>query len=779
MLLINPENNQIQQANEAASQFYGYSTDELTSCPISSINALGQTEIEVSQKLGQTDRQNGFVFQHRLKNGSVRHVEAYSTPINTGSGPLLFCIIHDVSQRHELETEMRLSNSVFTHASEAIVVMGPDHKIIRTNAAFHSITGVQEEDALNQRLLRTLNLVNIDEAAIWNEVNKVGNLTKGFWGMRPTDESYAILLTLNLVKDQQGRPQNYIGLFSDITEIKQQEKKLTELAKMDSLTRLPNRSMFLDRLRVEIHRAVRSPAKIAILFIDLDEFKAINDTWGHPAGDSALNTIAARLRTSVRENDTVARVGGDEFLVMLTDLSDDDMCAPVLNRLLVAASSPVAIEGTEIKLSASIGVSFFPDNGNYAEQLIRQADHAMYRSKQLGRNRYTYFSETEDIDSSPSIECAREVDKAISEHQLRVFYQPKVNLHNGEVSGFEALIRWQHPTKGLMNPAAFIKDIEEHEVFVRMDNWVLESVVKQLAIWKTQGFHTSVGVNVSAKQLQNPSFPGFVRDLLANHPMVEPEQIEFEILESSALQDLTTVSETVQEFSAIGIEFALDDFGTGFSTLKRLQRLPVRALKIDIGFVLDMLHDPSSLALVKGVLALADAFNLRTVAEGVENKELGETLIRLGCKFGQGYGIAKPMPDDQVLSWFQNWRYPEEWQQASEDKNGPEESILVAEVEHRAWMRSFTRYTDDDLSQLPEMNSSCCAFGRWCQTEAYAKYSENPLFTEVVATHHQLHTIARELLSLPADKRDLQMLEQTSKQLLALLRRLPVRSGAV
>lgn len=779
MMLIDPDNGQIQQANEAASEFYGYSSEELTQCPISSINAMSEEEVDRARQQALSEERNYFQFQHRMKDGSIKHVEVYSTPIHTGPKFQLFSIIHDVSERHELETEMRLANNVFTHASEAIVVMDPAHKIIRTNAAFHTVTGVTKENALNQALLRAINLVNIDESSIWQEVDETGSLTKGFWGMRPNDESYAVLLTLNLVRDKYGKPQNYIGLFSDITEIKQQEKKLTELAKKDSLTRLPNRSLFLDRLRTEIRRTARAPARIAVLFLDLDEFKIINDTWGHPAGDRALNTIAARLRTSVRENDTVARVGGDEFLVLLTDLSSEDMCAPILNRLLVAASSPIVVEGTEIRLSASIGVAFYPDNGNYAEQLIRQADHAMYRSKQLGRNRYTYFSETEDIDGSPSIECARELDKAIGAGELRVFYQPKVNLHNGEVSGFEALIRWQHPEKGLMNPAAFIKDIEGHEVFVRMDNWVLETVFKHLAAWQEQGFRTSVGVNVSAKQLQNPNFPGFVRSLLNAHPTVEAEQIEFEILESSALQDLTTVSETVQEFSAIGIEFALDDFGTGFSTLKRLQRLPVRALKIDIGFVLDMLHDPSSLALVKGVLALADAFNLRTVAEGVENKELGETLIRLGCKYGQGYGIAKPMPEEKVLPWYQGWCYPEEWQRASEDKNGPEESILVAEVEHRAWMRSFTRYTDEDPSQLPEMNSSSCAFGRWCQTEAFTKYGENPLFTEVVATHHKLHMVARELLSQPADKRDMQTLEQISRQLLALLRRLPVRSGAV
>lgn len=778
MMLVEPDTGVIRQANEAACKFYGYSIDELYNCPISAINVMGEEKLKLERHKAMAEEKNCFQFIHRLRDGSIRHVEVYSTPVNIGDSKKLFSIIHDVTERHNLESENRLAASVFTHANEAIVVMDNKHRIIRTNSAFHSITGVHLDDIDQHSLLRTMNVVNEDESALWEQVRRHGNWKSSVWGIRPNDSSYAALLTISTVRNKDDSPHNYIALFSDITSIKAHEKELEDMANFDSLTRLPNRALFLDRLRIELDRHSLSHNRVAVLFLDLDDFKIINDSWGHTVGDQVLDTIASRLRTSIRENDTVARIGGDEFLLILTHLPQGDLCGPVLKRLLTSCAAPIPSGSKELSLSASIGISFFPDNGQYPEQLIRQADYAMYQSKKQGRNRCTYFTEEDSLNDSPASEKIKGLEYAINNQQLQVYYQPKVNLNNGEVSGFEALIRWQHPENGLLNPVTFIEELEGHDVFVKMDNWVLKSVFEHLSAWNAQGFHTSVAVNVSAMQLQNPNFPVYIRDLLAAHPDITPGQIEFEILESSALRDLSSVSEIVLEFSAIGIEFSLDDFGTGFSTLERLQQLPVKALKIDTGFVLDMLHNTSSLRLVKAILALSDAFNLKTVAEGIEDIELGETLIRLGCQYGQGYGIARPMPMEQALSWYQSWQYPESWRLASEDKNGPDESILIAEVEHRTWMRMFFRHCNDDPSKLPEMNSSNCNFGRWCQEIAYAEYSSHPLFTDVVSTHHELHIQARELLNQPLEKRDVKPLEQTSQKLLSLLRRLPIRDNS-
>lgn len=774
MMLIDPGTGLITQANEAASQFYGYGLEELHSSHISQINAMSEHKLKLEREQAMAEKKNYFQFIHRLRDQSVRHVEVYSTPIPTSDGMQLFSIIHDVTERHDLENENRLAVNVFTHATEAIVVMDHNRQIISTNAAFSRITGISNEEATRQLLFKAMYLVNLNESSVWSRVEEKGNWKDSVWGIRPDNSSYAALLTITAVhqQDDTGSP-NYIALFSDITNLKTHEKELEDMARLDSLTRLPNRSSFLGKLSQELETAAKNHSRVAVLFLDLDGFKAINDSYGHQVGDLVLKRIAMQLRETIRFKDVIARAGGDEFLLMLPNLADEDLCRPMLSRLLAAASTPMPYDDVELSLSASIGVSFFPDQGQHPEQLIRQADHAMYQSKQQGRNCYTYFRETQDEAEHPRSENILQLEEAIPKQQLRVYYQPKVDLHTGLIKGYEALVRWQHPEQGLLNPVTFVDDIEKHQVFVEMDLWVLKTVFEHLSAWNAQGFHTAIGVNVSAKQLQNPRFPKQVKALLEQHPDIQPNQIEFEILESSALQDLDSASETVLEFRAMGIEFALDDFGTGFSTLKRLQRLPVKSLKIDTGFVLDMLHNTSSLRLVKAILALSDAFNLHTVAEGIENQALGVMLIRLGCQYGQGYGIARPMPMAEVMPWHKHWQYPECWRQASIETNGPEEHLLIAEVEHRTWMQSFLRHADADVSKLPEMNSTECNFGRWCQTEAYARYSDHPVFSELLATHHQLHLVARELLGVPPEQRDMQKLEDISEHLLDLLRQLP------
>jgi diguanylate cyclase (GGDEF)-like protein/PAS domain S-box-containing protein len=783
MMLIDPGTGLITQANDAACQFYGYSIEELHNSHISQINALSEHKLQKERENALTKKKRYFQFVHRLRDQSTRHVDVYSTPIPINGRMQLFSIIHDVTKRHTLESENRLAVNVFTHATEAIVVMDHNRQITSTNAAFSRITGINNDEAMQQLLFKAMYLVNIDEMTVWDAVETHGNWKDSVWGIRPDNSSYAALLTITVVHQQDDTgPPNYIALFSDITNLKTHEKELEDMARLDPLTRLPNRTSFLSKLSQELAEAEKQRSRVAVLFLDLDGFKSINDTYGHQVGDQVLTRIATQLRETLHDKDVIARAGGDEFLLLLPNLTAEDLCSPMLNRLLLAASSsmphPLDNDHVTLSLSASIGISFFPDHGQHPEQLIRQADHAMYQSKQLGRNCYTYFTETQTPDTHPVSEKIRQLEAAIPKQQLLVYYQPKVDLHTGLVKGYEALVRWQHPERGLLNPVTFVDDIEKHKVFVEMDLWVLKTVFEHLSSWNEKGFRTSVGINVSAKQLQNPMFPKQVQALLEQHPDIKPNQLELEILESSALQDLGSASDTVLEFRAMGIEFALDDFGTGYSTLKRLQRLPVKSLKIDTGFVLDMLHNTSSLRLVKAILALSDAFNLHTVAEGIENQALGVMLIRLGCQYGQGYGIARPMPMEEVMPWQKHWRYPECWRQASIETNGPEEHLLIAEVEHRTWMQSFLRHADSDIARLPEMNSTECNFGQWCQTDGYARYSDHSVFNDLLATHHELHLIARELLGLPAEQRDMQHLEQTSNRLLNLLRLLPFPAPA-
>lgn len=776
MMLVDPETGVIQHVNEAASVFYGYSSEELVGHPASRINAMNEETLRRERQKAMRKEKNCFQFQHRLKDGSTRNVEVYSTPFETEVGTQLFSIIHDVTERKQLENETALAASVFTHASEAIVVMNNQRCVISVNSAFEAITGISQVSAANKGLLQQMNIKDLNEEAIWSSVAETGNWSGNLWGYTLEGEQYAALLTINqvFINDNDETPY-FIALFSDITELKQQQKELEDIAHYDPLTGLPNRLLYVDRLNIELARTSRYNTRVAVLFLDLDGFKQVNDLYGHNVGDRMLNSIAQRLKESVRENDTVARIGGDEFVLILTGLNHNDDCVPILNRLLLASAQPIPIDHEEVSISASIGVAFYPDHASDPEQLMRLADHAMYEAKQSGRNRYAYFTEAEGP-SQPFInQQIQELDDAINNEHLRVYYQPKINLRNGDVSGFEALIRWNHPEKGILPPGDFLAAVEGHSMSIKMDNWVLKTVCRHLADWNRAGFHTNISVNVSAKQLQNPAFPKYVREQLLAYPDIEPTQLEFEILESSALQDLSSVSETMQEFKTIGINFSLDDFGTGYSTLNRLQQLPVHALKIDKGFVIEMLHQPANLVLVKGVLGLSEGFGLHTIAEGIESIEHGVMLIRLGCEFGQGYCISHPLPHDDVVPWFESWVYPTQWHTAYVDKNGQEEIIIEAEVEHQSWMRSFTSHVERPGTPPPEMDAARCKFGVWCKKKGHTKYAEYPLFPELVAEHQRLHDISASLLTQAVEDRDMRELETVSNNLLLLLRRLPVK----
>jgi len=437
--------------------------------------------------------------------------------------------------------------------------------------------------------------------------------------------------------------------------------QIEHMAHFDALTQLPNRTLLTDRLQQALLHSQRRGLGLAVAYLDLDGFKPVNDGHGHAVGDALLVTLAQRMKQALREGDTLARIGGDEFVALLVDLDHALECAPVLGRLLQAAAAPVTVGSAVMQVSASIGVTLYPHDGADADLLLRHADQAMYLAKQAGRNRYHFFDVARDAAVASQHESLARVQLGLEQREFVLHYQPRVDMKTGEVTGAEALIRWMHPERGLLLPAAFLPIINEHSLSIELGEWVLASALAQLAAWQAAGLRMAVSVNVGALQLQQVDFASRLQALLGVQPAVEPARLTLEVLETHALQDITHISAVMRDCQALGVRFALDDFGTGYSSLTYLKRLPANQLKIDQSFVLNMIDDPDDLAIVQSVIGLALAFHRQVVAEGVETAAQGARLLLLGCVQAQGHGIARPMPAAELPAWVRHWHALAAW----------------------------------------------------------------------------------------------------------------------
>ena len=449
------------------------------------------------------------------------------------------------------------------------------------------------------------------------------------------------------------------GLIQSRARLKEHQAQLERVAHYDVLTNLPNRALLAERLSQAI--AQRRKQSLAVLFLDLDGFKEINDTHGHDVGDELLIELSQRMKEALRDGDTLARIGGDEFIAILVDLEQTNDCDAVLRRLLNAAASPVNFGGITIQISTSIGITLYPQDGGDADQLVRHADQAMYVAKQAGKNRYHWFDVANDEAVKIQRESVGQIHTALDNQEFVLYYQPKVNMKTGKVIGAEALIRWLHPERGVVLPGSFLPVIESHQLSIAIGDWVIDTALAQISQWQAIGLNIPVSVNVGALQLQQANFVTRLAEHLAAHPQVNPEALEFEILETSALEDIAQISEVMHACRVFGVRFALDDFGTGYSSLTYLKRLPAHILKIDQSFVRDMTNDPDDLAIVKGVIGLAKAFHREVIAEGVETIAHGALLVSLGCELAQGYGIARPMPAQDIPAWTASWRPDASW----------------------------------------------------------------------------------------------------------------------
>ena len=737
-----------QYANQEASRLLGYSREHLLRMHLRDI-APSEDLPAVLLLFEKLKAAGSLRCELRLKreDGGVTSVDFNGTVLSDGS---IFGACRDITKRKKAEEKLRLSASVFTHAREAIMITAMDGTIVDVNQAFTRITGYQRSDVLgkNPRILSSGRQPKTFYTDLWRDLAEQGHWYGEVWNRRKNGEVYAEMQTISTVRDAQGKPQHFVSLFSDITATKVHQQQLEHIAHFDALTNLPNRVLLADRLHQGMTQALRRGQSLAVVYLDLDGFKAINDTHGHNAGDQLLIALATRMKLALREGDTLARIGGDEFVAVLVDLTDLASCVPLLTRLLAAAAQAVQTDALSLQVSASLGVTFYPQAEIVdADQLLRQADQAMYQAKLAGKNRYHVFDAEQDRSVRGHHESLDRIRHALAQREFVLFYQPKVNMRTGVVIGAEALIRWQHPEQGLLAPAQFLPVIEDHPLAIEVGEWVIDTALTQVELWRAAGLDLPVSVNVGARQLQQADFVQRLREILAAHPQVQSSRLELEVLETSALDDVAGVSLVIQTCREMGVLFALDDFGTGYSSLTYLKRLPASLLKIDQSFVRDMLDDPDDLAILDGVIGLAAAFRREVIAEGVETVAHGQMLLQLGCELGQGYGIARPMPAEALPDWARSWKPDASWGQVPLMRRD-DLPLLFACVEHQAWVKAIESHLRGERDTPPELDPAQCHFGGWMQGHGSARHGRNAGFAALDTLHRQAHGLAAELCEL-------------------------------
>lgn len=557
----------------------------------------------------------------------------------------------DITERKLAEEKLRLTAKVFSNTLEGIAITDVAGNIIEVNEAFCKITGYERQELLgiNPRILQSGHQSHQFYEAMWQEILSNGHWAGEVWNRKKDGEIFAEWLSISAITDDQGQITHYAGISSDITLIKHHERQLERIAHFDALTGIPNRALLADRMKQAIARTAREQNMMAICYLDLDGFKPINDTLGHEAGDRVLIEIAQRIQRTIRGGDTVARLGGDEFVVLLLGLERGEECSLTLKRLLAAISEPIEQLLRPVGVSASIGVSIYPLDDEDADTLLRHADQAMYVAKQSGKNRFHIYDPALDQRARSQHDLLKSVGYGLLNEQFELYYQPKVDLRSQTLIGAEALIRWNHPELGRLTPDKFLPAIENSELDIVLGEWVIVTALAQMSRWRAAGLNIEISINISAYHLESAQFFNKLQQQLLCYPDVTGLQIE--VLETAALEDIVEVSRIIEECKKLGVGFALDDFGTGYSSLSYLSRLPVDALKIDRSFVRNLAVSRGDHAIVLGVIALAKAFELKVVAEGVETKEQFDLLLEMGCEVGQGYLIARPMPASALLLW--------------------------------------------------------------------------------------------------------------------------------
>jgi diguanylate cyclase (GGDEF)-like protein/PAS domain S-box-containing protein len=666
----------------------------------------------------------------------------------------MICMYTDITARKKAEMDLRISAIAF-ETQEGIIVTDANSKILQVNRAFTAITGYSAEEVIGQtpRLLKS-DRQNADfYAQMWDSINQTGAWEGEIWNKHKNGTVYPENLMITSVKDTDNKVSNYVATLTDISLKKAADEKIMQMAFYDPLTGLANRRLMTDRLSKQLAHARRTGDLVTICMLDLDGFKQVNDQLGHEAGDALLIEVAKRLQECVRLSDTVSRFGGDEFSLILCDIKHIGECEQSFKRIIASLGAPYQINGRIARVTASIGATIFPNDGDTPDLLLRHADQAMYEAKESGKNCYCLFNPSHHKQQMSNQAMLDKIGKALVDDQLTLFYQPQVDCRLGQVVGVEALIRWNHPILGLLAPSEFIPLLEHDNLIISVGEWVIHEALRQQVEWKKAGFDLKISVNLASRHLHQEKFVEQLKATLADQDLDAVKRLTIEIVETTALEDISRVSETIRQCRDLGVQFAIDDFGTGFSSLAHLKHLPINELKIDKGFVFSMLQNQEDLAIVSGVIGLATSFKHDVVAEGVESIDQVLMLMNLGCNIMQGYLIARPMPAEQLTAWLKAFEPNPLWklpfiQAPSRDYF----ELLLAETNHRHWINAqLESQEDEDFNPQQLLDHRQCRFGHWLYEDGNRQFGKDSWFLAILSLHKNIHDSALKLFEYERD----------------------------
>ncbi len=664
-ILIHQEGKVCLANQKAVQQFNAASAQELLELPVLDLVHPDYRDIVMKRATATLEKgTNNPVIEEKLlcRDGTPFDAEVANLAVTFNGRPGSLVVFNDITERKRVETQLRINANVFNTSLDGILITDPQNRILDVNPSFTTITGYSRDEVLGHTpsFLKSGKQDEQFYQNLWSTLHEKGNWRGELWNRKKSGEIYAELLSISLIRDAQGRVLHHVGVFTDITNFKNHERELERIAHYDPLTGLPNRVLLADRMQQTLALSSRSQRLLVVGYLDLDGFKQINDSLGHEIGDQVLIEMAQRMKNLLREGDTVARLGGDEFVLLLTGYREAQESLATLQRLLSQLALPVTLNDTPpVTLSASLGITVYPLDPSDPDTLLRHADQAMYSAKQSGKNQIQIYDPEMDALLRQQQEFRKRFQHALENEELFLLYQPKVDLSGGQLLGVEALIRWNHPERGVLSPQEFLPYISQTHLDSQVGEWVIAQAFTQLCQWQAQGREIPISINISPHHLERPNFIHHLTNQVLAHSRIPPRLLNLEILETLSLDNIQEVGEIIHSCRDLGIGVALDDFGTGYSSLAYLRQLPVSELKIDQSFVRDMVSSATDRAIIQSILSLASAFDCQTVAEGIENPSQYRLLLELGCQAGQGYHVAYPMKADELIHWKPTFFQPD------------------------------------------------------------------------------------------------------------------------